>query len=115
MSESVEVLQERIKHHEQNLDRYAEQCTVQHQEIKEQIHSVHKRFDSLNTTLQQLVTHDQKLAMVAGHLQVLEERTKDYAETKRSAQRAEAALGWVVKIVMGAVILALVGLVLVKT
>lgn len=114
MPESLEVLQERISHYSQSQERYVEQCAEHQKEIKEQIVGVHKRFDSLSTTLQQLVTHDQKLAMIAGHLQVLEERTKDYAEVKDKAQRAEAALGWINKLVVSAVILALLGLVIAK-
>jgi predicted RNase H-like nuclease (RuvC/YqgF family) len=114
MADSLEVIAERIRH----LEKEVRDCEQEHRahtaEIKEQIVSLHKRFDRITDALQQLVVHDQKIATASAHIHVLEQKLSDYETVKGEAKEASGAVKWVVRIVVGAVFAAVLGLIIAK-
>jgi predicted RNase H-like nuclease (RuvC/YqgF family) len=114
MADSLEVIAERIRH----LEKEVRDCEQEHRshtaEIKDQIVGLHKRFDRITDALQQLVVHDQKITTASAHIHVLEEKLKDYETVRGEAKDASGALKMVVRIVVGILVTAFMGLIIVK-
>jgi predicted RNase H-like nuclease (RuvC/YqgF family) len=115
MADSLEVIAERIRH----LEKEVRDCEQEHRghtaEIKEQIVGLHKRFDRITDALQQLVVHDQKITTASAHIHVLEEKLKDYESVRSAAGRASGVMDVVGKLVLSAVVVALLGLIIIKS
>jgi F0F1-type ATP synthase assembly protein I len=65
--------------------------------------------------LQQLVVHDQKITTASAHIHVLEQKLADYETVKGEAKDANGAIKLVVRIVVGILVTAFMGLIIVQS
>jgi uncharacterized membrane protein YccC len=106
MADSNEVLAERMRHLEKAVTDCETERRADHQDLKEQIVSIHKRMDS--------VIHDQKINTLNAHVAVVEDKIRDYETVKTNATDASGALKMVVRIVVSVLVMAFMGLIIVK-
>lgn len=121
---SNEVIAERVTNIKEAFDAHINDCTLQHQSLKnditthnkalrDDIGEIHRRVDKILEAVQAQVVIDQKVNTLASHVQTIESTIKDYATTKQNANNAKTTLDWVGRCVLGAVITAVLGLVIV--
>lgn len=114
MSDSSEVIAERVANLTKTFDAHIVDCTLQHKSLKDDIGEIHRRVDKILEAVQGQVVLDQKVNTLAAHVQTIESTIKDYATTKQNADHAKSALEWVSRLVLGAVITAILGLVIIN-
>jgi uncharacterized protein YpuA (DUF1002 family) len=113
MADNSEVIAERVANLTKTFDAHIVDCTLQHKSLKDDIGEIHRRVDKILEAVQGQVVIDQKVNTLASHVQNIESTIKDYATTKQHADSAKSTLDWIGRAVLGAVITAVLGMVIV--
>lgn len=114
MADNSEVIAERVANLTKTFDAHIADCTLQHKSLKDDIGEIHRRVDKILEAVQGQVVLDQKVNTLASHVQNIESTIKDYPQTKQHAEHAKSVLEWVGRLVVGAVITAVLGLVIIN-
>ena len=114
MPDNNEVIAERVGNLKETLEKHIGECDYQHKDMKTDIGEIHRRVDKILEAVQGQVLLDQKVNTLAAHVQNIESTIKDYPTTKQHADSAKSALEWVGRLVVGAVITAILALVVVS-
>lgn len=113
MTRSLEVVDTDLTNTKENLKAYVEECRDQHKDIKEQILGLHVLHKETNDTLKQLVKHDKEINMISAYVKSLQDLTEDYKEVRAKSYNADSSIKWVIKIIVGAAIAAVLSLIFV--
>lgn len=114
MPETNDVIAERVANLTKTFDSHIADCTIQHKTLRDDIGEIHRRVDKILEAVQGQVVLDQKVNTLASHVQNIESTIKDYPTTKQHAEYAKSAINWVGRMVVGAVVIAVLGLVVIS-
>lgn len=114
MPESNESLQIRLDHIKEAVDTHVRDCNERARQNRLDKIEDRKYLEKLIEKLDKWVELDQNIKAVALHVERLEGTVADYAEVKQNATQAANAMNWVNRLIIGAVISALLGMIFLK-